>query len=62
MPGNKLIRGDDDLYILQVAHEIDVIVLSNNQYQQYWDIQPIYWEKALCPNTGGIDCWIVQYH
>ena len=42
--GNKLIRGDDDLYILQVAHEIDGIVLSNDQYRQYWDTQPIYRE------------------
>ena len=42
--GNKLIRGDDDLYILQVAHEIDGIVLSNDQYRQYWDTQPMYRE------------------
>jgi hypothetical protein len=39
-PGIKLIRGDSDLYILQVAHKIDSIVLSNNQYHQYWDTKP----------------------
>ena len=41
---NKLIRGDGDLYILQVAQEINGIVLSNDQYQQYWNNQPIYWQ------------------
>jgi len=40
--GNDLIRCDDDLYILQVANEIDGIVLSNDQYKQYYKIHEHY--------------------
>ena len=39
-PGNKLLRGDGDLYILQVAQKINGIVLYKNQYRQYWDTKP----------------------
>ena len=38
--GNKPIRGDGDLYILQVAQEINGIVLYNNQYRQNCDTKP----------------------
>jgi hypothetical protein len=39
-PGNKLLSGDSDLYILQVAQKINGIVLYKNQYRQYWDTKP----------------------
>ena len=55
--GNMLIRGDDELYILQGASEIDGIVQSNNQYWQYWNTQPIYWQiidKRLCVLILGV--------
>ena len=40
--GSELIRSDDDLYILQVAKELEGIVLSNDQYKQYYKISEEY--------------------
>ena len=32
------------MYILEVAHSLDGIVLSNDQYRQYWDTHTQYRE------------------
>jgi len=40
--GSELIRSDDDLYILQVAKELEGIVLSNDQYKKEFKLHETY--------------------